>query len=107
MYHFFIRNFVTPIATDCVTQQLAKRNNPPPLRDHAQFGLFKAVREQGGGGLIHPVRLLAARLGVDRLEIDKPGFKQRLRNRLQRGIGFAEQSNAVVEGAKKCSNFLV
>jgi len=42
--------------------------------------------------------------GVDGVEIDKPRFEQRLRDGFERGIGFAQEGDAVVEGAKEFSN---
>jgi hypothetical protein len=35
--------------------------------------------------------------GAHRVEIDEPGFEQRLGDGFQRGVGFAQQGDAVVE----------
>jgi len=40
----------------------------------------------------------AFQLGTYRVEIDKPRLEQRLGDGFQRGIGFAQQGDAVVKG---------
>ncbi|MCY1545675.1 hypothetical protein D9M68_816270 [compost metagenome] len=61
----------------------------PPLRHQAQFGFFEAIGEQGGGGGVHAFRLVAFGLGAHGVEIDEPGFEQRLGDGFQGGVGFA------------------
>ncbi|MCY1453645.1 hypothetical protein D9M71_706520 [compost metagenome] len=69
--------------------QVAHTTYLPPHWHHSQLRLFKAIGEKGGGSSIHAFRLAAFGLGAHGVEIDEPGFKQRLSDGFQGGVGFA------------------
>ena len=52
-------------------------------------------------------RLAAFGLGAHGVEIDEPGFEQRLRDGFQGGVGFAQQGDAIVEGAQNTNNSIL
>ena len=88
-------------------RSIRQRRNPPPPRHQPQLRLLKAVGKQRGGGFVHAFRGAAFLLGADGVEIDKPRLEQRLRDGFERGVGFAQEGDAVVEGLKNARNCLL
>ncbi len=75
----------------------ADRTNPPPPRHRPQLRLFKRIREQRRRGLVHACGGAAFHLGTHGVEIDEPRLEQRLGDGFERGVGFAQEGDAVVE----------
>ncbi|MNE77139.1 hypothetical protein D3C80_1734300 [compost metagenome] len=75
-------------ATNAI-DSITNRFHNPPTRYQSQLGIFKAFRKKRGSGGIHAFRLKAFRINTHRVEIDEPGFEQRLGGGFQGGVGFA------------------
>ncbi|BBN88196.1 hypothetical protein AZSP09_12190 [Azospira sp. I09] len=80
-------------------EETSESSCSPSLRHQAQFRFLEAVRKQGSGGFVHAVRGAAFHLGAHRVEIDEPGLEQGLDDGFQGGIGFAQEGDAIIEGA--------
>ena len=65
------------------------RDSLPPFWHQTLLSFFKAIGEQVGGSGVHAFRLAAFGLGAHGVEIDEPGFEQRLGDGFQGGVGFA------------------
>ncbi len=90
----------------------SERAVSPPLRDLTEFGVDEAVGKEGEQfgseteAAADGFGRLAAYLGADGLEVDKPGLEDRTRDSLQRFVHAAVQFDLVVEGAEDVGDAL-
>ena len=86
---------------------IANRRDQPPPRHQAQGRLLQLIGKHRCCGLIHVFGGAALQLGAHGVEIDKLRLEQGLGDGFERGVGFAQEGDAVVEPANQFTDCLL
>ncbi|KYZ81322.1 hypothetical protein PTBPS01_19665 [Burkholderia pseudomallei] len=83
---------------------IADRLGSPPSWHQPQLRFLKRIRKQRSGGIVHAFGSASFLLGADGVEIDEPRLEQGLGDGFQRGVGFAQEGDAVVYRTQNLGN---